>query len=107
MSAGLPASSVPSFLTAYTTGTPAAFSAVEGLNSTILAAGTAAYKQASANAYQTVFLSTIAFSGLAIIFALFTADGSKMMTMDVAAKLHQRGNDQVIGEKRHHDVEKN
>lgn len=100
MSAGLPEASVPSFLTAYAAGSPDAFTAVPGLNSTILATGTAAYKQASADAYRTVFLSTIAFSGLAIIFAFFTADGSKMMTDDVAATLHQRSTKKLVGEEK-------
>ncbi len=96
--AGLPSSAVADFLTAYSTGA-AALQAVPGINATILAAGTAAYKQASADAYRTVFLSTIAFSGVAIIFAFFTADGSKMMTHDVATTLHQRTSGRLVGEK--------
>ncbi|KAF9882945.1 hypothetical protein FE257_004856 [Aspergillus nanangensis] len=97
MSAGLPTSSIPSFLSAYATGTAEALARVPGLNDTILAAGTVAYKQASADAYRTVFFSTIAFSGVAIVFALFTADGSKMMTEDVAATLHERSSRRVVG----------
>lgn len=97
VSAGLPASSVPDFLAAYATGTEEAFAAVAGLNATILEAGTRAYKNASADAYRTVFLSTIAFSVVAVVFALFTADGSKKMTHDVAATLHERSSTKVVG----------
>jgi hypothetical protein len=97
--AGLPSSSVAAFLSAYIIGTETAFSAVEGLTPQILATGTSAYKKASADAYRTVFLSTIAFSCVAIICAFFTANGQKMMTNDVAATLHQRATKRVVGEK--------
>jgi hypothetical protein len=65
--AGLPASSVPGFLTAITSSVPNAFSAVDGATEAIVAVGLRAYKQANADAYRTVYLSTIAFSGLAVI----------------------------------------
>jgi trichothecene efflux pump TRI12 len=96
ISAGLPPSSVPAFLTGYAAGN---FSGVPGLDPAILEAGAAAYKMASAHAYRTVFLATIAFSAVAIICALFTADASKIMTNDVAATLHNRSTKTVVGEK--------
>jgi hypothetical protein len=98
VSAGLPASSVASFLTSYVAGTISS-DTVPGLNPSILAAGTAAYKQASADAYRTVFLATIAFSGIGIVCAFFTANGQSRMTEDVAATLHQRTSKKVVGEK--------
>ncbi|KAB5517417.1 fungal trichothecene efflux pump [Coniochaeta sp. 2T2.1] len=94
ISAGLPESSVADFLTAYPTGT---FEGIAGLTPTILAAGVRAYKEASAKAYQTVFLSTIAFSVVAVILALFTANGMNMMTDDVATTLHERKTKKVVG----------
>ncbi|CAK7203588.1 hypothetical protein SEUCBS139899_006325 [Sporothrix eucalyptigena] len=107
VSAGLPSSSVADFITAYASGSAAALAAVPGINSTILEAGTFAYKHASADAYRTVFLSTIAFSGVAIIFAFFTADGTKRMTRDVAATLHQRSNVRLVGEGRNEAMYEN
>jgi hypothetical protein len=64
VSAGLPASSVPVFITGITTGN---FTGVEGLTDEITAVGVAAYKMANASAYATVFYTSVAFSGLAII----------------------------------------
>lgn len=62
--AGLAPSSVPAFLGGFTTGN---FSAVPGLTADITAVGVRAYKEANAHAYSTVFLTTIAFSGIAIL----------------------------------------
>lgn len=97
ISAGLPESSVSLFLKAYASGS-AALADVPGINATIIQIGTMAYKQASADAYRTVFLSTIAFSGVAIIFAFFTADGTKRMTRDVAATLHKPSNTRRVNQ---------
>lgn len=47
IAAGLPASSIASFLSAITVGTPAAFAKVQGLTASIEALGIAAYKVAS------------------------------------------------------------
>lgn len=88
--AGLPASSVTDFLTAYTVGTPAAFAKIPGLTPNILAVGTRAYKIAAAQAYQTVFYSTIAFSGVAVIISFFTPNAKSFLTSEVAATLRSR-----------------
>jgi len=67
ISAVIPATSITSFLTAITAitaGTPAAWAAVEGLTPSIQAAGVRPYKDASSSAYSTVYLTTIAFSGI-------------------------------------------
>ena len=87
IAAGLPASSVESFLSAVAIGTPAAFAKVQGLTATIEATGIAAYKVASAHAYQTVFYSTIAFSGVAIILTFFTPNVDDRMTNSVPVTL--------------------
>lgn len=98
IAAGLPASSVPSFLSAVAVGTPAAFAKVDGLTASIEATGIAAYKLASSHAYQTVFYSTIAFSGLCILCALLTPNVDDRMTDKVIVTLH-RHHDEEIGEK--------
>lgn len=98
IAAGLPASSVPSFLAAVAVGTPAAFAKVDGLTASIEATGIAAYKLASSHAYQTVFYSTIAFSGICVLCALLTPNVDDRMTDKVIVTLH-RHHDEEIGEK--------
>lgn len=95
IAAGLPSGSVAAFLGGFTTGN---FSAVEGLTPTILAAGSAAYKEASAHAYSTVFLTSLAFSGVAIILSVFNPNVDDKMTNEVAATLHNR-NEADVAEK--------
>jgi MFS family permease len=68
--AGLPEASVPAFMGGFSTGN---FTGVEGLTPQITAVGTAAYKMANAHAYQTVFYTTLAFSGIAIIIVSSTS----------------------------------
>lgn len=99
IAAGLPVSSIPGFISAFAVG-PTAFAAIPGVTPAILAAGTSAYKQANADAYRTVFLSNIAFSGVAIICSLLLPDVDHLLTGQVATTLHQ-GKDEghVAGEK--------
>lgn len=91
--AGLPAAQTQAFIDAYGTGGAAAVSAagvVPGLNATILAVGVRAYKVASADAYRTVFYSTIAFSGIGILLSIFVPDIDKMLTGEVAVTLRPK-----------------
>jgi hypothetical protein len=90
IAAGLPASSVADFLGAMAVGTPEAFSKVVGLTSEIEAIGIAAYKVASAHAYQTVFLTTIAFSVLCVLGAAGSPHVDKYMTGNVVVTLHKK-----------------
>ncbi|CAK7242647.1 MAG: hypothetical protein STHCBS139747_004143 [Sporothrix thermara] len=83
--AGLPATSVAAFTAALTTGD---FSNVAGLTDDILAIGQAAYKQANVEAYRTVFLVTIAFSGIAVLISFALPHVESVMTGNVAATLH-------------------
>jgi hypothetical protein len=83
--AGLPASSVPAFIQGFTTGS---FTNITGLNNNILAVGTRAYRVANAEAYSTVFYTTIAFSGIAIILSFFSPNVDDKMTGQVAVTLH-------------------
>jgi len=89
IAAGLPATSVPSFLDAVQVGTPAAFAKVQGLTTSVQTIGIAAYKLASSHAYQTVFYSTIAFSTVAVILSLFTPNVDDLMTDKVTATLRR------------------
>ncbi len=90
ISAGLPASSVPSLLEAFSLGTAAAFDAVAGITPQILEVAKVAYKEANIKAYQTVFFTSIAFSGAAIILAFFAPNVDNLMTGQVATLLHDR-----------------
>ena len=100
VSAGLPASSVASFLAAIGLGTPAAFAKVQGLTPAIEAVGLRAYKVASSHAYQTVFYSTIAFSVVCILCALLTPNVDDRMTDKVIVQLHRhKDSDEEIAEK--------
>ncbi|KAF2665042.1 MFS general substrate transporter [Microthyrium microscopicum] len=100
VNAGLPAGSVASFLTAIASGSAAAFAKVSGLTPEIQAAGMAAYRKASVDAYNTVFLTTIAFSGIAIIFSIFAPNVDHLLNSNVAATLHERNTDTVVGARR-------
>jgi hypothetical protein len=90
--AGLPASSVAEFIGAFSIGTPAAFEAVPGINAQILAIGTRAYKVANADAFKTVYLTTIAFSCLAIFLTFFAPNTDDLMSGKVAATLANEDN---------------
>ena len=95
--AGLPTSSVPDFIAAIAVGTPEAFASVVGLTDTITKVGLRAYKVANADAYRTVFLTTIAFSGLALLLSFFVPNVDDRMTSDVVATLHNRGDEKTVG----------
>lgn len=74
-------------MTAISAGTSDAFASVPGITDEIIAIGVRAYKVASADAYRTVYLSTIAFSGVAIILTWFAPNTEKFMTQQVVATL--------------------
>jgi hypothetical protein len=99
IAAGLPASSVASFLSAAAVGTPAAFSKVVGLTNEIETLGIVAYKVASAHAYQTVFYSTIAFSVLAVMGACGVPSVDSYMTGNVVVTLHKHTDEETAEKK--------
>lgn len=63
-------------------GVPDAFTGVQGYTSAIEAATSLAVKQAYAFAYQRMFYTAIPFGVVAVIDALFIADGGQYMTSD-------------------------
>lgn len=91
--AGLPPSSVEAFIGAISVGTTAAFNAVPGVSANIIAVGLRAYKVANAEAYSTVYLSTIAFAGLGFILTFFGKSTDSLMLDSVAATLHGEAQD--------------
>ncbi|KIW03535.1 uncharacterized protein PV09_05296 [Verruconis gallopava] len=88
IAAGLPASSVPAFLSGFTSGS---FADVPGLTNSILAVGTQAYKVASAHAYSTVFYTSIAFTGIAVCLSVFAPNVDDKMDGKIAVTLHESG----------------
>ena len=85
INAGLPKSSVSDFITALTTGS---FDGVRGVTPEIIAAGIAAFKLANTHAFRTVFLSTIAFTALAVLSAFFLPNTTDLMPDQIAVTLH-------------------
>lgn len=83
---GLPASSVAAFISAFAVG-PSAFDDIPGVTPAIVAAGSHAYKVANSNAFRTVFLTTIAFSSIALITTLFLPNFDSLMSRKVATTL--------------------
>lgn len=88
-SAGLPTTSGPDLFAAITNGTAAALQAVPGMNADILGALDSATKVAYSNAFKIVYLSSLAFAGLAIIAAFFVVDVDHYMTNYVNKTIHK------------------
>lgn len=93
--AGLPAAYSADFITAYTNGTQAAFDAIQGMTPAIQQAGTIAYKNASADAYRTVFLTTIAFSAIGTILTWLAPNVDSKLTREVAVTLSNRAEGEI------------
>lgn len=96
VAAGLPAARVPAFITELTTG-------VLGTNSDfspkIIAVGVRAYREALVLAFNTVFLTTLAFSGSVLILTCFFPDLTPMLTGDVVALLHvKKERDEIVAQ---------
>ncbi|CAK7234358.1 hypothetical protein SCUCBS95973_008908 [Sporothrix curviconia] len=94
--AGLPSSSVGDFITALTGGNTTALDLVPGVSPSIIAAGSSAYQLASAASYRTVFYSTIAFSGVGIIFSIFLPNIDHLLTSEVSTTLHSGKADEAV-----------
>ncbi len=99
--AGLPTDSLAPLFTAIANGTAAALDAVPGINDTIAEAVTEGTLQAYHMAFKVVFLSSIAFGGVAIIASAFVQDIDKFMSSYVNKTLHRRG--EVPAQHAHHD----
>ena len=97
--AGLPSGSVGQFIMALSLGADA-LNGVPDVTPEIIAIGSDAYKEANASAYQTVFLTTIAFSVICLICALLLPDLDHLLTNKVATMLRreERAHEQEVKE---------
>jgi ABC-type thiamin/hydroxymethylpyrimidine transport system permease subunit len=89
ISAGLPASSVVTLMEDIAGSLP--ISTVPGMTDQISAIVTNAVKTAYSQSFQTVFLASIAFGGMAIIAAVFSVPVDDKLNNTVAAKLAGTG----------------
>ncbi|EXJ92018.1 hypothetical protein A1O3_00568 [Capronia epimyces CBS 606.96] len=92
--AGLPASSIPALMAALATNSESAYDAVKGLTPQILSVAQNAYKEGSSRAYSTVFLVTLAVSGLSVVLSLIAPNVDHLMTNHVAVMLQHQKKDE-------------
>jgi hypothetical protein len=85
--AGLPSSSVPDLLVAFSTGT--GFTSIPGINPTILNAATRASQDTYAAAYRLAWSSIIPFVVLAIVSILFLKGVKELMTEHIEATVER------------------
>lgn len=83
--AGLPVSSLPTFIKALTTNDAAGLSSVPGLTPSILEAGVGALKQAYADGIRAVFMIAASFSAVACITCYFLGSMKDTMNYHVDA----------------------
>ncbi|ORY09230.1 fungal trichothecene efflux pump [Clohesyomyces aquaticus] len=83
--AGLPASELPTVLTAVAAGTLAK---VPGVSQGVMTAIAAAIPTAYGQAFKTVYLASLGFGGIAIIGSLLTVDPKKHLTDKVERRMH-------------------
>lgn len=84
---GLAASSVGAAIEAVANGTAAALEAVPGINSTIELAIADGVKTAYSESFKMVYFVTIAFSGIALVAAVFTSDIDSLLTDYVSRRI--------------------
>lgn len=87
--AGLPSSSIGSFIGALTSNSPAALDKVPGVTPAIIAAGAAALKQAYADGLRVVFIIAAPFGALACVVCFFIGDLGKSMNYHVDAPVEE------------------
>ena len=91
--AGLPKTSIPTFITALSAGDLADLTKVPGVTKKIIEVGVVALQGAYSNAFTLVFLVTIAFGGISTIAAFFTPSIEKYYSNDVMRRIHHFGQD--------------
>lgn len=90
--AGLSASSVEAYMAAIAAGETAAdLGKISGVTADIIAVGTRAYQVAYADAYRTIFFTSIAFGVMALIVAMFVPNFDALLTNKVATQLNLSG----------------
>lgn len=88
-SSGLPASSIPAFIQALSTGQTAALAKVPGVTPEIIAKGAGALQQAYADSIRVVFIIAAPFALLACIASFFLGDLKKTMNYRVEAPVEE------------------
>lgn len=86
--AGLPPSSIMAFIAAVSTGS---FDDVPGVTPEIIIAGISAYRGALVSAFNTVWLTAMAFGLVSLLFAVVCPASDTLLTNSVVATLHQKG----------------
>lgn len=95
--AGLPLSTVSGFVAASSSGV--GLDAIPGNTFTISEQVLAAYRVANADAYRTVFYTTIPFCVIGVISALLLPNIDDLMTSEVSTRLHKKDERRVLEEK--------
>jgi hypothetical protein len=90
LGAGLPQGSIASILSALSLGTPGAWSAVQGLTPEIRAVAVSAYHSGLSQAFKTVYLVSLAFTGVGVLLSLLAPNTSNLLTGKVAVSLGTR-----------------
>lgn len=96
LQAGLPESSIPTFLEAMQGLAP--LTSVTGLTPAILTIGTDAYRTAVSQAYRTIFLANLCWCGLGVIGAFFCPNVDKKTENYVAQNLHEKKEERRLEE---------
>ena len=94
--AGLPASSVPALFAAMTNGTTAALEKVPGVSAKILGAMATAVQDANSQSFKVVYLSSLAFGGVAIISAFFATNVDEFMTGFINKSVNAQQDEETI-----------
>lgn len=74
VAAGFPSENLPQLFQAVAKGTAAALDAVPGMNSIVRAALVTAQKRVYSTSFATVYLTSLAFGGIALIACFFTTN---------------------------------
>lgn len=97
LKAGLPAESIPEFISTVSVNPSASFAAVPGITEAIAKAGVRAYQDAAASSYNTVFLVTIYLSVISSILAIWAPNVNHLLTRNVNVPIHERNSEKIIG----------
>lgn len=90
LQAGLPAKSIPTLLTAVSTGTQSALEAVPGMTSKILAVANAGASTSFAAAYAYVYYTAVALGIVSCLAALSTRDFDQYLTNHVSRQIYHK-----------------
>lgn len=96
LGAGLPASSLPRLIATLEAGATPNTATVPGLSEEVLRVAEAAYRVACAQAYRTVFLSTLGFSGVAMVLVWFTKGVDEAQATFVASHIHRPKDERIL-----------